>query len=1165
LFSKGIFGSPDVARLMRHRNTSGLIAALRNGRDGETRRQAAEYLGELGGATAYRPLMDALDDSEEEVRYAAARALDLNEGRESPDADEPGFRPIRVFVSSTFRDMQVERDLLAKEVFPEVRQRCRELGAEMVAVDLRWGVTEKQADRGEVLAICLHEIEQCRPYFIGILGERYGSVPARIDAELLDEQDWLATAESASTTELEIMHGVLNNPAMMPRSFFYFRDPAYAEGQPPAARPTYQAESPAATERVKALKERILAAGLTVRVDYPDPPALASLVLADLMQAVEMEHPAGAADPLARERIGHEAFAATRTQAYVAPDGAYGRLDQHALGDGPPLLVLGASGAGKSALLANWTRRYHRSHPDDLLLLHFIGSTPHSTDYVSLLRRVMEELKRHVTIDEPVPETPEAVIAAFARWLDLAAVRRRVILVVDGLDQLAGRDAAAELGWLPERFPSGVRVVLSTLPGRSLDVLQARGWPAFTIEGLDWLDRKRLIYNYLATYKKRLSNAQVDRLASAPVAGVPLYLRAILEELRVSGSHELLDQTIAHYVAAPDLDDLYQRILQRLERDFEQERPRLVGDALALIWAARGGLAESELLDLLTEDDRPLPRMEWSPLYLALQEALVSRAGQMTFFHSYLRRAVEARYLAGHAERQVAHRRLAAYFQSHSSNPRRFDELPWQYQEAGDWGPLYDLLSDVDFFAGLWQHDEFATRRYWARLTSQAGLRPEDAYRPVIDRPDDYEPHLVDLSVLLADAGDTKDALALREHLVDNYRRSGQRAKLAAALNNQATILHQRGDYSRARALIEEALTLYRDHVGNEHDEIAALNTQAILMRDEGRYGEALTVLGELERLCRGEGEDEWTRQVRDPGEKVLMALLGNQAVVLEALGRWDEALERQRERERIAARHIDHQQLAQSLGGQASLLTYRGQLAEASELRRQEAEIYRDLGDQGGLQSSLNNQGQILLTMGDHEGALSLASQQAEICRRIQDPEGLTAALLLTGVLQMRKGEHADALQTLTDAEELARARGDKVALHSALGNQAIIHRLQGHLDLALALQVQVQALCEELGDRRGLQTSLGNQGNILMDQGDVQGALRLYERKSAICEELDYPSGKALALANQAVLYVQLKDVPNAVRCAQSAQELIARHGLNDLAGQVGQTLESIASLTR
>jgi len=48
-----------------------------------------------------------------------------------------------------------ERDLLAKQVFPSLRQKAKKRGVEVVDVDLRWGITQEQSDRGETLPICL--------------------------------------------------------------------------------------------------------------------------------------------------------------------------------------------------------------------------------------------------------------------------------------------------------------------------------------------------------------------------------------------------------------------------------------------------------------------------------------------------------------------------------------------------------------------------------------------------------------------------------------------------------------------------------------------------------------------------------------------------------------------------------------------------------------------------------------------------------------------------------------------------------------------------------------------------------------------------------------------------------------------------------------------------
>src|SRR5438132_13478663 len=109
-------------------------------------------------------------------------------------------RAIRVFVSSTFLDMQDERDELLKRVFPQLRKLCEARGVTWGEVDLRWGIPDEQKAEGKVLPICLEEIRRCRPYFIGLLGERYGWVPEAIDPELVEREPWLAEHRERSVT-----------------------------------------------------------------------------------------------------------------------------------------------------------------------------------------------------------------------------------------------------------------------------------------------------------------------------------------------------------------------------------------------------------------------------------------------------------------------------------------------------------------------------------------------------------------------------------------------------------------------------------------------------------------------------------------------------------------------------------------------------------------------------------------------------------------------------------------------------------------------------------------------------------------------------------------------------------------------------------------------------
>lgn len=92
----------------------------------------------------------------------------------NPTAQVSHDRSVHVFISSTFRDMQAERDYLLKFVFPELSRRCRERGIELIEVDLRWGLTEDQAVHGNIFQTCLVFIIRCSPYSIGLLSERYG-------------------------------------------------------------------------------------------------------------------------------------------------------------------------------------------------------------------------------------------------------------------------------------------------------------------------------------------------------------------------------------------------------------------------------------------------------------------------------------------------------------------------------------------------------------------------------------------------------------------------------------------------------------------------------------------------------------------------------------------------------------------------------------------------------------------------------------------------------------------------------------------------------------------------------------------------------------------------------------------------------------------------------
>src|SRR5262249_20288172 len=123
-----------------------------------------------------------------------------------------GWRNVRVFLSSTFRDMHAERDHLIKVTFPALREKLLPHRVEVYDIDLRWGITEDEAKSEKVIGLCLEQIDECRPFFLAFLGHRYGWVPGQVPHETQQRFRFVQQLPGVSVTELELRHGVMLDP-----------------------------------------------------------------------------------------------------------------------------------------------------------------------------------------------------------------------------------------------------------------------------------------------------------------------------------------------------------------------------------------------------------------------------------------------------------------------------------------------------------------------------------------------------------------------------------------------------------------------------------------------------------------------------------------------------------------------------------------------------------------------------------------------------------------------------------------------------------------------------------------------------------------------------------------------------------------------------------------
>jgi len=155
------------------------------------------------------------------------------------------------------------------------------------------------------------------------------------------------------------------------------------------------------------------------------------------------------------------------------------------------------------------------------------------------------------------------------------------------------------------------------------------------------------------------------------------------------------------------------------------------------------------------------------------QDAFVSRAGLITFGHSYLRKAVKRRYrLHEPGNRLRYHQGLAAYFGAQPLDPltsRLLFEYPRHLVAVGDAAKMRDFLSSLEVFAALYtDHDKYDFLRYWNSVGHEKDKAGELYRRALLDparrsarSPDELLALQVQVAQFLQEMGDPNGAVPL--------------------------------------------------------------------------------------------------------------------------------------------------------------------------------------------------------------------------------------------------------------------------------------------------------------------------------------------------------------------------------------------------------------------
>ncbi|RXN37538.1 telomerase component 1 [Labeo rohita] len=678
----------------------------------------------------------------------------------------PKFRwkGVRVFISSTFRDMHAERDVLVRSVFPELRRRAAPHYLYLQEVELRWGVTEEESNRA--VELCLSEV--CRSQMLlGILGERYGLVPPRPALPELPQYSWLNSApDGLSITEMEIRQfQALFPDSAQSHMFFYFRSPNLTSSVPVAWRTDFVAESKEAEAKMNSLKTWIWNNDFKVTENYPcewggvvdGKPYVKGLedfgraTLEDLWETIQQLFVEETDEDVASEIKEQEVHQDAQQRQF------HGRAKlismatekvQECQQKGGILMVEGNPGEGKTVFMAALAQALkisvkNKKAPLCDVISYSTDACQSACSVKQLLRCLVQWLrKRKDDVELPPNTSYKELLSEFHLNLKDLNKGKPLALFVDGADRIQDGRGQRVSEWIPQQIPKGVCLVLSVTSESSLQntISKRKGAVSFPLGQLSLPDKKEIVQKQLVEFGKKLSdsafNNQLQTLLMKKGSVSPLYLHLACEELKNYASFEKMKDSLQSLPQS--LGELVQHSLLRLQNEYCRAG---LGWALATLAISATGLRESslytilnmcndlnsrgglvtwqEILHIARHPESRVPMAVFSQLARTLHSLIGPSHGQssddlLILTHPEVRSAFEHLYLSTEESRTRSHLIVAAHLWE-QSNPQGKDtflhsdadilsQLPAHLMGSNQWEPLCFLLSSYYFLYANVRH-----------------------------------------------------------------------------------------------------------------------------------------------------------------------------------------------------------------------------------------------------------------------------------------------------------------------------------------------------------------------------------------------------------------------------------------------------------------------------
>lgn len=589
--------------------------------------------------------------------------------------------------------MHIERDLIQTKLSPDLNDYAYNNRLEGVKFqDLRWGIDTEEGDEidkdKKILEVCLDEIENNRPYFCVLLGDRYGWIP---DNDLVKTTGYRYGIYGEdeeiekSITHLEIDYGFLRNLEYSDHSFVYIRNIiGDVEGSIYESSEVERAKM----EALKAEIKKVLPADhiREYDVEYRNGALIGvekfiDLAREDIIRSVMDSHQDQDELSETQKEISYH-----RTQAdeKAVISNARRSIEEDIvknIENTNVIIIKGESGNGKSTMMAKLSKKISGNHKSIIL---FSSLTPRTTSASGVMKLITDyinevliskESEFAVDLDSKLEEyniEQEDIarendrITGRSREEKLyeAALREyfsksdeELIILIDAIDQL-DNPQGIDILLKPLHFISNSRVkfIISYLDTVKTEdqFLFLNSYTSYRLLELNKEDKLEVIDASLKANNKELATEVKNDIIAKEGSKSPLYIALLVQRLVMMNSEDY-NRIIKAGDGYHILTNYQKNLIEQMPNDLEELIIELIRQAainlntnvedvfqiVGYISLSTRGLRESDLRLIFAQDGKNYNSLDFASLKKYLRAFFLEDKYLRTdFTHKIIRRAV---------------------------------------------------------------------------------------------------------------------------------------------------------------------------------------------------------------------------------------------------------------------------------------------------------------------------------------------------------------------------------------------------------------------------------------------------------------------------------------------------------------------------------------------